>query len=120
MIFVSIGVIDSGNFKGTEEIEALQASTDRTVARYSELAKNLGVAAKGASAVGIDAVDEAERISEALALEYPRHMFFGGKLVFNRERWYERLLHNETAFAIQRRLQWKGHPMTVLPVRVLE
>lgn len=120
VIFVSIGVIDSGNFKGSEEIEALQASTDRTVTRYAELSRRLGVAAKGASAVGTDAVDEAERISEQLALEYPRHMFFGGKLVFNRERWYERLLHNETAFAIQRRLQWKGHPMTVLPVRVLE
>jgi hypothetical protein len=27
-------------------------------------------------------------------------------------------LHNETAFAIQRRLQWQGLPMVVLPVRV--
>jgi hypothetical protein len=120
VVFVSIGVIDSGNFKGTEEIEALQASTERTVNRYADLAKKLGVAAHGQIAIGTDAVDEAERISEELALKYPRHMFFGGKLVFQRERWYERLLHNETAFAIQRRLQWKGHPMTVLPVRVLE
>lgn len=120
VVFVSIGVIDSGNFKGREEIDALQKSTERTVARYVELANRLGVAAEGAIAIGTDAVDEAERISEELAIRFPRHMFFGGKLVFKRERWYERLLHNETAFAIQRRLQWKGHPMTVLPVRVLE
>ena len=120
VVFVSIGVIDSGNFKGREEMDALQRSTERTVARYVELAQRLGVAAEGRVAVGTDPVDEAERISEELAAKHPRHMFFGGKLVFKRERWYERLLHNETAFAIQRRLQWKGHPMTVLPVRVLE
>lgn len=120
VVFVSIGVIDSGNFKGSEEIDALHQSTQRVVDRYAELAKRLGVAGEGYSSVGTDAVDEAEKISEELALKYPRHMFFGGKLVFKRERWYERLLHNETAFAIQRRLQWKGHPMTVLPVRVLE
>ena len=57
---------------------------------------------------------------EELAQKYSRHMFFGGKLVFASERWYERILHNETAFAIQRRLQWKGYPMMVLPVRVTE
>ena len=120
VVFVSIGVIDSGNFKGTEELEALRESTQRGVNRYIELARKLGIAATGVVRVGTDAVDEAEKVCDELSEKYPRHMFFGGKLVFRRESWYERLLHNETAFAIQRRLQWKGHPMTVLPVRVLE
>jgi len=38
--------------------------------------------------------------------------------VFRHETWYTRFLHNETAFAIQRRLQWRGLPMVILPVRV--
>jgi hypothetical protein len=46
-------------------------------------------------------------------------VFFGGKLVFQRETWYSRVLHNETATAIQRRLQWQGLAMVVLPVRVM-
>jgi hypothetical protein len=33
---------------------------------------------------------------------------------------YYRLLHNETAFAIQRRLQFAGLQAIVLPIRVLE
>ena len=45
-------------------------------------------------------------------------MIFAGKLIFRRERWYQRLLHNETAFAVQRRLQLDGIPMTVLPARL--
>lgn len=120
VVFVSIGVIDTGNFKGPEELEALSKSTSQTVARYAELAERLGVAATGEARIGTDAVDEAVKVCEELAERYPRHMFFGGKLVFLRERWYERILHNETAYAIQRRLQWQGHPMIVLPVRVAE
>ena len=45
---------------------------------------------------------------------------FAGKLVFKRENIFHRLLHNETAFAIQGRLQWKGITMVVLPIRVTE
>lgn len=118
VVFVTIGVIDTGNFKGPEELESLRRSSEDTVRRYVELAGRLGIAAAGEARIGTDAVDEAETICEELAVRHPRHMFFGGKLFFRRERWYERILHNETAYAIQRRLQWKGHPMMVLPVRV--
>lgn len=120
VVFVSIGVIDTGNFKGPEELDALATTASGTVARYVELAGRLGVAAKGEARIGTDAVEEAVKVCGELAERHPRHMFFGGKLVFSKERWYERILHNETAFAIQRRLQWMGHPMIVLPVRVTE
>jgi hypothetical protein len=39
-------------------------------------------------------------------------------LIFQKEKWYHRLLHNETAFAIQKRLHWSGMTMVILPVRV--
>jgi len=53
-----------------------------------------------------------------VAQEFPRVTFFAGYILFQRERWYQRLLHNETAFAIQRRLQWAGMTMVILPARV--
>jgi hypothetical protein len=37
--------------------------------------------------------------------------------VFKQETFFHRLLHNETPTLIQRRLQWVGVPMVVLPVR---
>jgi hypothetical protein len=55
-----------------------------------------------------------------LAREYHRVTFFAGKLIFQRERWWQRLLHNETALAIQKRLQWTGRTMVTLPIRVRE
>ena len=50
--------------------------------------------------------------------EFPRAVFFLGKLIFAKEQLYYRLLHNETAFAIQRRLQFAGMQTVVLPIRV--
>ena len=45
-------------------------------------------------------------------------IFFSGKLIFEERRWYHKILHNETAYAIQHRLQFAGHTMVILPVRV--
>ena len=41
-----------------------------------------------------------------------------GQLIFEEETFVTRILHNETAFMIQRRLQHSGLPMVVLPVRL--
>ena len=43
-----------------------------------------------------------------------------GKLLFEAEKWYYPLLHNETAYAITRRLQLQGIPMVVMPIRILK
>ena len=45
-------------------------------------------------------------------------MFFAGKVIFHREQWYQQLLHNETAYLIQKRLQWAGLTMVILPAKL--
>jgi hypothetical protein len=35
-----------------------------------------------------------------MSLKYHRSVILAGKLIFRRERWYQRLLHNENAFAV--------------------
>jgi len=39
-------------------------------------------------------------------------------LVFLHENPFQKILHNETAYALQRRLQWNGIPTVILPIRV--
>jgi hypothetical protein len=70
--------------------------------------------------MGTEAVATVQNICETLAKEFPRAIFFTGRLIFREERWYHRLLHNETPQAIQRRLQFEGIQAMVLPIRVLE
>jgi amino acid transporter len=118
VIFVSVAVLDSGSFKGEEEIEHLQAQTRASLDKYVKLARGLGWSASSRMGSGLDAVKVATALCSELALEYPHTIFFAGKLIWKRETWWQRILHNETAYQIERRLHWKGLSMGVLPIRV--
>src|SRR6185295_15604193 len=117
-VFISVGVVDSGAFKGEAELDALRKGTEATLQQYVRLSEQMGIPATYRMAIGTDAVAEAETLGRDLAKDFPRVTFFAGYILFQRERWYQRLLHNETAFAIQRRIQWAGMTMVILPARV--
>lgn len=119
-LFVSASVIDSGAFKGEGEIENLRRETEETLRRYVAWAESHGLSAGYRTALGTEAVATTEEICRQVSTEFPRAVVFLGKLIFERERWYQRLLHNESALAIQRRLHFDGVQAMVLPIRVLE
>lgn len=118
IVFLSVGVIDSGEMKGAEEIQMLKSHTEEALKKYIKLAGYLGLPATYRMSLGTDVVEEASALCFATAKEFPRITFFSGQLVFQHESWYHRLLHNQTAFSIQRRLFWEGKTMVILPVRV--
>ena len=120
IIFVSIGVIDAATMKGVQEVERLREQTKESLRNYVDLAHRFGLAAESRLAIGTDVLDEGEELCSAIAAEFPKALFFLGKLIFERERFYQRILHNETAYQLQRRLQFAGLNTMVLSVRVLE
>ena len=117
LVFVSVAVVDSGSFKGREEVERLEAATRESLEMYVAWARAHGWNAAYRMAVDTEAVEKVIAICAELAREFPRSVVFSGKLVFRKPRWYDTLLHNETALSIQRRLQGEGVPAIVLPVR---
>lgn len=116
-VFVSVAVVDSGSFKGKEEIDALRRQTEGDVQKYVELARGLGFPAEGVTKVGTEVLDEATELCTGVAKRYPRATIITGRIVFRNEHFLQGLLHNETPKLIQQRLQWLGIPMVVLPVR---
>ncbi|MBI5504941.1 MAG: APC family permease [Deltaproteobacteria bacterium] len=120
LIFVSAAVVDSGSFKGTQEIGCLRRDTEEMLRRYVDWAHNHGWHAEARMALGTEAVQTTEHLCSRLATEFPGAIFFTGKLIFEREKWHHPFLHNESAYSIQRRLQFRGLQTIVLPIRVLE
>jgi len=118
IVFLSVGVVDSDAFKGSGEMDALRRRTEEDLENYVSLAHGLGLSATYRVAIGTDAVDEIETLALSVAEEFPITTFFAGKLLFTREKWFHRLLHNETAYTVQRRLHTNGLILVVLPVRV--
>ncbi len=120
-VFASVGVIDSSHFKGIDEIEALKAQTIEEVEKYVRFARGLGgFRAESRYGIGTEAVSAVIDVCEKIRKEFPRAIFYLGQLVFQNDKFYHRILHNETAFGIQRRLQFAGLQAIVLPIRVLE
>jgi len=117
-VFLSVGVVDSGVFKGADELDALREKTEADAERYVTYARANGFPAVARTAIGTEVASVAEELCRLIAEEFPQTVFFGGRVVFEREVWAHRLLHNETAMAIQRRLHSQGRTMVVLPVRV--
>jgi amino acid transporter len=117
-IFISVGVVDAGNFKGSSAVEELRAYTEDSLLRYVELGQKLGMPTTSFYTIGTDAVDELEQLCLEVSAKFPKATFFAGQLVFQKDTWLHRFLHNQTAYSLQRRLQWAGLPMVILPTRV--
>ena len=117
-VFVEIGMVDAGNFKGTEEIENLKTLIQNDLDRYVNFMQRNGYYAEGFYAIGVDIVDEIAQITLKILERFSNPVFFGGQLIFPNDSFLSRILHNYTIFAVQRRLYTKGFPVVIMPIRV--
>jgi len=117
-VFVQIGVLDAGFFKGSSEVERLQTHADSELKRYVSLMKQSGYYAESFSAIGVDVVDEVAQLAPKILERFPNAVFFGGQLVFPKEPIFSKWLHNYTIFAVQRRLYYQGIPVFIMPIRL--
>ena len=116
-IFVSVAVVDSGTFKGAAEVKALEMSVRASLEQYVDLARSFGFPAEYRMEVGTDVVKSGVDLCKATAKEFPDSTFFTGQIVFRHEHPFQKILHNETAFAIQRNLQFSGITTVILPIQ---
>jgi amino acid transporter len=117
-VFVQIGVVDAGNFKGAAEVENLKHHIEETNQRYVDYLRARGIYAEAVTAVGIDVVQKASELAPTILERFPNGIFFGGQLVFKQETFLTRILHNYAVFALQRRFYQQGLPLLILPIRV--
>jgi hypothetical protein len=117
-VFVQIGVVDAGNFKGVDEVENLKRHINEGNQRYVNYMADHDTHAEAVAAVGIDVVQKASEMAPQILERFPNAIFFGGQLVFRKETFITRLLHNYAVFALQRRFYQQGLPLLILPIRV--
>jgi amino acid transporter len=115
IVFISIGVINSEFFK-KGEVDSIEKRTEETLKGYCAVANRLGLPARYAFRVGTDVVSEASELCLDVSKQYPHAMFFAGEIIFEHPTWFDRILHNETAYAIQRQIRFAGLPMVILPL----
>ncbi|HKP97351.1 MAG TPA: APC family permease [Fibrobacteria bacterium] len=117
-VFVEIGLIDAGLYKGSDEVDNLQAHVRKELDGYVEFIRRHGYYGEGVSALSHDVVEGSAGLAPKIMERFPQSVFFMGQLVFPEESFLSRLFHNNVVFAVQRRLYHLGIPFIIMPVRV--
>jgi hypothetical protein len=117
-IFVNARAVDSQSFGGREQMEAMEVEAKSTLSYFVNYCNSKGWAAKSYLSFGTDPIDEFTRLAQRVHVEFTNSIFFTSKLVFDRENWFVRLLHNQAATVLQRRFHLRGMQMVILPMKL--
>jgi amino acid transporter len=117
-VFLQVGLIDAGAFRGSSELEKVQKKVKSELDRYVNLMERHGYHAEGIALYGTDTVEQIEKFINELFKRYPNSTLFGGQIVFPRRSFLSKLLHNYTLFAVQKQLYRRGIHLYVLPIEL--
>jgi amino acid transporter len=117
-VFLEVGVLDAGNFKGPREVDNLHATIKQDTDRYVKFTQSEGFYAESVVDIGVDIVDQVANIAPSITARYPNAVFFGGQLLFINESVFSKVLHNQIVFGVQKSLHRQGIPFVILPIRV--
>lgn len=115
-VFLHVGLIDAGNFKGEAEIEKLQRYVNKDADKLVSLMQRKGYSAEAVVSIGLDIAEEVEKLAKEIMHNHPSSVFIGGQLVMPKETIVTRWLHNQTLYSIQRRLYSLQYPCITIPV----
>jgi amino acid transporter len=117
-LFLQVGQIDAGNFKGRDELGNLEAHVSNQLSYYVKYMRRRGYHADARALIGVDVLDEITRAAPDIMKQHPQAVFFGGQLAFPEEMTFARWFHNYLVYAVQSRLHMLGIPFIILPIRV--
>ena len=117
-VFVCVGAVDAGVYRGPKEMEGLKDRLSEDMGNYVRLMRRRGYQAEAVTGLGTDVVQGLADLCNGVAERYPWSVFFAGQIVFPKEGFWTRILHNQVVFAVQRRLHRLGLPFAVLPIAV--
>lgn len=118
-IFISVGLVDVKSYGAEETLEKMQREVESNLEFFVNFCQNHNMPVRSYSAYGTDPVDECIRIATEIEKEIPNCIFFASQLVMETDNWFTRQLHNETAFAVQRKLHLQGKQMMILPMKLM-
>ena len=118
VVFISICAVDVDSFRDKEQLTCQEEATKQALEKYVDYARRLGMPATYKYAVGTDVTALATQLCIDASKEFPNSTIFAGKLTFQQERFYHKILHNDTSMTIQKNLQQFGITTVILPVNV--
>jgi amino acid transporter len=117
-IFVSVGEVDSEHFNEEAKFAHRRSDIDNIVRKVTLYCHNKGYGSEYYTDYATDVVDKLTELCMQVMEKYPNAVFFSSKLIFDDENIFTQLLHNRTAYLMQRRLHALGRNMIIMPMKV--
>lgn len=117
-VFISAGVVDVESFAGQSELEHMRQRVNENLQYFVDYCLQYGIAAEAFVGFGTDTVEELSELAEIVTEKYSNCIFFASKLIFEKDNFVTRFLHNETAITLQRNLHMLGKEFVILPMRI--
>jgi amino acid permease len=115
VVVAGVAVVDA--IEGVDAMQA-EARLRKSLERWIPHVHAVGLPCSVRSGSGTETDVAAEILCRAIRLDHPCMMVVAGKVLASHEGWLWRLLHNDTALAVQRRLQWAGIPVHLVAARL--
>jgi amino acid transporter len=117
-IFISAGIVDVESFSGKTALENMRNMVNQNLQYFVDYCHQYNIAAEAYAAFGTDTIEELMKISEKINSKYANCAFFASKIIFEKENFIKRILHNETPFTLQRNLHLIGKELVILPFKI--
>src|SRR6266487_712195 len=117
-VFINARTVDSQSYGGEESLRLLRQEATVSLNYFVNFCNSYGLAAKSYLAFGTDPIEDITRLCEQVNRDFPNTIFFTSKLIFEKDNWFTRLLHNQAPLVLQNRLHMQGMQMIILPMRL--
>jgi hypothetical protein len=117
-VFASVGEIDTEEFSDETRWHALRRDTKAMLKQYVDFCSSRGLPATYYHDYGTDVIETVSRLTERISADFPQAVFFAAKLIFEKDNFAMSILHNQTAYMIQKRLHNKGQNLIIMPMKI--
>lgn len=117
-VFISAGIVDVESFVGQVELERMRKQVNDNLDYFVDYCAQYGIAAEAYAGFGTDTVEELMKLATKVSRKYVNCIFFSTKLIFDKDNWIGRILHNETPLTLQRQLHFIGKELVILPMKI--
>ena len=117
-LFMSARAVDAHSYGGSEDLAQLQKEATRSMGFLVNFCHQQGLASDSYLRFAIVPVEELYGMAREVSETYTNAIFFTSKLIFEHDNWLIRMLHNQAALSLQRRLHLAGMQMVILPMKL--
>lgn len=117
-VFASVGAIDTEEFTDQTMWHKLRRDTKQMLKNYVDFCTNRGLPSTYYHDYGTDIIATATTLTERIQHDFPKSVFFATKLIFENETLVHQILHNQTAYMLQKKLHSRSQNLIIMPMKI--